>query len=88
MTDYHQMWGPVQNQWQTVSYRGNEILNVLIIGAWSGLILFFIFGALTLLTQADSALIAMLFSLGVWLACGIAAIRIRRGRKRFLRVQP
>jgi hypothetical protein len=40
-----------------------------------------------LLTRSDAATIAMLTSLAVWMTCGICAIRIRRRRRRFLKIQ-
>jgi hypothetical protein len=88
MTDYQSIWGGTKNRWLGIEYRGNEILSAFVVGAWTGMILFFIFVLLTLITQANAAIIAMLFFLGLWLGCGIAAIRILRRRRKFLKVQP
>jgi hypothetical protein len=86
MTDYHSVWGPSQNRWCDID-RGNEILTVLTVCAWVGMALFFVLSAFVLLTQSDAAVILMLLSLAFWITCGASAIRIRRGRRKFLTVQ-
>ena len=88
MIDYQQISGRVHNRGAESEYRRNNILDILLVCAWGGMIFFFVFGLFTLIAQSDSAIMAMLLSLGLWLTCGIVAIRIRQGRRKFLKVQP
>jgi hypothetical protein len=86
-TNYQNVWGPVQKRWSPIDYRQSHILTVMTVWAWIGMITFFVAAGLSLLTRSDAATITMLISLGVWLACGISVIRIRRGRRKFLKIQ-
>jgi hypothetical protein len=88
MTDYHDVWGGTAKSWCKIDPRDNSILAILTVVAWMGMIAFFVFGGFSLLTNSDVGLMLMLFSLAVWLACGISAIRIRRRRRKFLKIQP
>lgn len=87
MTNYQNVWGPVQKKWSRIDYRDSHILTVLTVCAWIAMISFFVFAGFSALTRSNAAAIAMLISLGVWLACGISVIRIRRGRRKFLTIQ-
>ena len=87
MTDYHHVWAHTEKCWNQIDYRQSQLLTVLTVGAWIGMVAFFVFVSFSLLTQNDNATIAMLLSLAVWLFSGISAIRIRRGRRKFLRIQ-
>jgi hypothetical protein len=87
MSDYHNVWGAAQRQWCTVDPGDHTILNVLTVFAWSGMAFSFIFGLFAAVVRSDVAAVAMLVCLAIWLTCGIAAIRIRRGRRKFLRFQ-
>lgn len=87
MTDYQYVWGPVQKQWKLIDYRASHLYFTLMVSAWMGMIGFFIFGGFVILTKADSAVIAMLISLAVWLGSGIAILKIRHGRSKFLTIQ-
>jgi hypothetical protein len=87
MTDYQHVWGQAEKKWSPIDFRGSQILTILTVCAWAGMVLFFVCGAFSLLTRTDGATIAMLFALALWLCAGISAIRIRRGRRRFLRVR-
>ena len=87
MTSYQHVWGPTEKRWGQIDLRGSEILTTLTVCAWVGMVLFFVCGAFSLLTQSDGATIAMLLALTVWLAAAVSAIRIRRRRRKFLRVR-
>lgn len=88
MTDYQHVWGSVQKEWSRIDYRDSQLLTVLIVFAWVSMLGFFVFAAFSMLTRSDLAIIAMMTTLGGWLACGISIIRIRRGRQKFLKIQP
>jgi hypothetical protein len=88
MTDYQGIWGEADSQWFRIDSHRNDVLTMLTVGSWMGMVLFFVFGTLALITQSDITIIVMLLSLALWIGCGIAAIRIIRGRKKFLRIQP
>lgn len=88
MTNFENVWGGTGKGWSFIDYRRTQLLTALQVIAWLGMILFFVFGAFTWFTQTSGATIAMVGSLGVWLAAGISAIRIRRGRRRFLTIPP
>jgi uncharacterized membrane protein (DUF485 family) len=87
MTNCEEVWGEAEKRWQEINYRSSELLTVLTVFAWVGMVLFFVFAAFSLLTRTDGATIGVLASIGLWLATAIAAIRIRRGRRKFLRAQ-
>ncbi len=87
MTDYQHVWGPVQKKWCQIDYRSKQIEIILSVCAWMGMALFFVFLAFSLLGRSNAAATGMLLSLAFWLICGISAIRIRRGRRKFLRIQ-
>jgi hypothetical protein len=79
MTDYQNVWGSVHKEWSKIGYHDSHLLTTLTVGAWAGMLSFFVFAAFSVLTRSDVAAVAMLLSLAVWLACGISVIRIRRG---------
>jgi hypothetical protein len=87
MTEYHHIWGPTEKCWSQISFHDSQLLAALTVIAWVGMVAFFVAAAFLLLTKSDSATIAMLSALAVWLGAGIAAIRIRRGRRKLIRVQ-
>lgn len=84
MTNYENVWGNTVHQWRPIDYKGTYILNILIVSAWVGMVVFFLSSLFLLVTQSDASLYFMLVSLIVWLGCGIAAIRIRRVRRKFI----
>jgi hypothetical protein len=88
MTDYQHVWGSTQKGWSFHNYRKTQLLTTLTVFAWLGMVAFFVVGLYALFTGSDGATIAVGVSLFVWLAPAIAAIRIRRGRRRFLRILP
>jgi len=85
MTNYDridQMWGGVQKEWKVVRLQDKYLSSVLMVAAWTGMIAFFIFGTLSLVTKSHGITLWMLASLILWVTSGIAAVRIRRvGRK-------
>jgi hypothetical protein len=87
MTDYQHVWGPVRSRWSLIDYRASQLLNLLTVWAWIGMISFFISVAIVLVARSNAANIAMLISLALWIGCGISVIRIRRARRKFLTIQ-
>jgi hypothetical protein len=88
MTDYHDVWGRSAKSWCKIDPRDSSILVILTVAAWIGMIGFFVFGALSALTSSDVIVALMLVSIAIWLGSGISAIRIRRGRRKFLKIKP
>jgi len=84
MTNYEQAWGAINKQWQSIDYRGSHLLNMLTVFAWAAMVGFFLFALLSMATRSNAAVIAMLVSVAVWMACGIAVIRIRRSARRLV----
>lgn len=46
--------------------------------AWGGMIGFFVFAAIAIVTTSDASVFLMLASLAVWLIAGVVAIRSKR----------
>ena len=86
-TNYQNVWGSVQEKWSRIDYRDSHVLTALTVGAWISMVLFFVFVSFSVLTRWSPAPVATLLSLAAWLGCGISVIRIRRGRRKFLKIQ-
>jgi hypothetical protein len=86
MTNYQNVWGSAQKKWSRIDYRDSHLLTALTVWAWVGMISFFVCASFSVLAGSNAAAVAMLVSLGLWLGCGISVIRIRRGRRKFLKI--
>ena len=84
MTNYQYVWGSAQKEWHTVSFGEKHILNVLTVFAWVGMTGVFFSLAFLFVTGSDGWAAAMIFFMAVWIACGIAAIRIRRSKRKMV----
>ena len=84
MTNYDQVWGDTKKAWRTVE-RDHQLATAMRVGAWVGMVMFFVSGAFALL-RAEWAIFSLLISVSVWLGCGIVAIRLRRDRRKFLKI--
>jgi hypothetical protein len=87
MTDYEHIWGNASKQWCNINFKEKQISSALLALAWIGMISFFIFAAFTILTKSDVAAILMIASILVWLAGGIAIVRMRRTQKKLVTFQ-
>jgi hypothetical protein len=87
MTNFDQVWGKSPaNCWREVEHSKTYLLAVLPVVAWIGMIGFVFFGALAMLGDIRFAsLVSGIFML-IWLAAGIAYIRIRRTQRKLLTV--
>ena len=82
MTNYENIWGNTPKDWCPIDVKEKQLLSAFTALAWVGMIVFLICCALTIETKEEIWSAAALISLFVWLAFGIAAIRIVRSRRR------
>lgn len=83
-TNYSFAWGETPKEWRMVSFGERHHLNVLLVFAWTGMVSVFLSLAFVFVTREDIWVAAMIFSMVVWAACGIAAIRIRRSKRKMV----
>jgi hypothetical protein len=86
MTNWEAAWASETKNWQTVKLPHSHSLYVLSAVAWVSVAAFVFFAAFTVLANSDVASLFMIASLFVWLASGVAYIKIKRARKNAIKV--
>lgn len=84
MTNYDHVWGGAQKEWRKVSFMEKHILNVLTVFSWVGMVGVYIALAFVWVTRSDPWVILMIIFMVMWAACGIAAIKIRRSKRKLV----
>lgn len=84
MTNYDSYWGGTQKNWSRVSFQEKHFLNALVVFTWVGMVGVFVTLAFLFVTKANLWAGWMIFFMVLWLACGIAAIRIRRSKRKLV----
>jgi len=79
-TNYEYVWGNTPKDWRAISFGEKHFINVLTVFAWVGMVGTFVSILFLLVTTANAWAIGMIFFMFLWLACGLAAIRIRRSK--------
>ena len=86
-TNYGDVWGDAHKNWRTISISDQHISNAGIHVAWGGMICFFVFAILSLVTTSDIPVFLMLASIAVWIIAGFMVIRVKRRERRILTVE-
>jgi hypothetical protein len=84
MANYEDVWGAAHKTWKTIPIRDRHISNAGIAAAWGGMICFFIFAILSLVTTSNIPVFLMLASMAVWIFAGYMVVRIKRKERKIL----
>ena len=86
MTNYENVWSSAQKDWCSIDYRGTYILKILTVFAWVGMVGAFISLLFVFVDKSDLSAAFLFGFMSLWLACGIAVIRIRRTKRRVVTI--
>lgn len=77
--DYDSVWGKAERNWKPIDFRRSRLCTALLVFSWIGMVASFVFGVFAMIPRSsDLASILLVAFMLVWIACGIAYIRIRK----------
>ena len=86
MSVYESVWGKAEKNWKPVDFRKTQLCIALLVFSWMGMVASFVFGIFAMIYRSDLPSLLLIASMVVWLACGIAYIRIRRNMRKYIKV--